>query len=338
VAVSRQLYWPLVALPFLPLGPEARRTVLVAVVALAGVLGVLGNNAWVVWMGELVPRRLRGRYFGRRTMLCLLGAASAAAAAGLLMDRARQHGSVDQMLAALALVACLTGAVTTAVMRRQHDPGATHHPAAFDLRAVLRPVTDRRMRPLLAYQGVWNLGVGVAGSFFGLFMLRNLQIGFTLLALHGTATSLARMMAAPLWGRLIDRVGVRRVLVICSFGIAAVPLLWLLPTPARLWPLAVDAVVAGALWSGHALAAFTLPLEVAPREARPAYLGVLSTMGGLAFSVGTVLGGLLADALPRPIALFGHPLAALQVLFLLSALLRFAGARLSLGILPVTRR
>jgi hypothetical protein len=127
-------------------------------------------------------------------------------------------------------------------------------------------------------------------------------------------------------------VGVRRVLVLCCSGIAAVPLIWLLPTPTRLWPLAVDAVVAGALWSGHGIASFTLPLEQTPRLGRPAYLAVLSTMAGLAFSLGTVSGGVLADRLRNPTTFFGHPLANLQVLFVLSALLRLLGARLALRI------
>jgi MFS family permease len=333
VGASRQLYWPLVALPFLPISVDAQRAVLIAVVALAGVLAVLGNNAWVVWMGELVPRRLRGRYFGRRTMYCLLGAATASGAAGLWLDHARRLGHPAVALASLAFVAAATGAVTTALMRRQHDPpGAA--PTTIDLRALCRPLADRTVRPLLIYQGLWNFGVGVAGSFFALFMLRQLLIGFALLALHGTATSLSRMLAAPLWGRLIDRVGARRVLVICSFAIAAVPLVWLLPTPTRLWPLAVDAIGAGALWSGHGLASFTLPLELTPRSGRPAYLAVLSSLGGLAFGAGTLAGGALAEALPDPTTLLGQPLAALQALFVASAVLRFAGARVALALLP----
>jgi MFS family permease len=319
-------------LPFLPLTAEARRGLLAAVLALAGVLAVLGNNAWVVWMSELVPRRLRGRYFGRRTMWCLAGAATASSLAGLLLDRARAHGWVDQALAGLALLACLTGWGTVLLMRRQHDPAGAGEPAPINLQALLRPLKDARIRPVLAYQAVWNLAVGVAGSFFGLFMLQHLGIGFALLALHGTVTSLSRMLVAPLWGRLIDRVGVRRVLVLCCFGIAAVPLVWLLPTPTCLWPLAVDAVVAGALWSGHGLASFTLPFELTPREGRPAYLAVLATVSGLAFSAGTLLGGTLAETLPNPTVVFGHPLADLQVLFVASAVLRFAGARLALGI------
>jgi MFS family permease len=332
VGASRQMFWPLVVLPFLPLGEEARRGVLVAVLALAGVLAVLGNNAWVVWMSELVPRRLRGRYFGRRTMWCLLGAASASSAAGLLLDRARAHGSADQVLAGLALLACVTGWGTVLLMRRQHDPAGAVEPAPINLQAIMRPLRDGRVRPLLVYQAVWNLAVGVAGSFFGLFMLRHLAIGFALLALHGTVTSLSRMLAAPLWGRLIDRMGVRRVLVFCCFGIAAVPLIWLLPTPSRLWPLAVDAVLAGALWSGHGIASFTLPFELTPREGRPAYLAVLATVGGLAFSAGTLLGGTLAETLPDPTSLFGLPIADLQALFVASAVLRFLGARAALRI------
>jgi MFS family permease len=319
-------------LPFLPLGQDARRWVLAAVVALAGVLAVLGNNAWSVWMSELVPRRLRGRYFGRRTMFCLLGAAGASGAAGVLLDWATHRGWADHALGGLALVAGLAGALTTVMMRRQHDPVGAGEPASIGVRSLLRPLADRVVRPLLAYHALWNLAVGIAGSFFALFMLRNLRMGFALLALHGTVTSLSRMLAAPLWGRLIDRAGAGRVLVICSFAIAGVPLMWLLPTPSQLWPVAADALLAGALWSGHALASFTLPLEVMPREGRPTYLAVLSTTGGLSFSIGTVLGGVIAELLPDSVVLLGHPLADLQVLFLASALLRLASASLAPGI------
>jgi hypothetical protein len=116
-----------------------------------------------------------------------------------------------------------------------------------------------------------------------------------------------------------------------------VPLVWLLPTPSRLWPLAVDAVLAGAVWSGHGIASFTLPLDLTPRLGRPAYLAVLSTTGGLAFSLGTVGGGLLAEHLPDALSLFGHPIADLQALFLISAVLRLVGARVALLIPPSHR-
>src|SRR4051812_43684165 len=92
VAISRQLQLPLVIVPFLLLGGGARQWVFVAITAVSAILGVIGNNAWVTWMGELVPAQLRGRYFGRRTALCTLAGTLGALGAGLIIDRARKHG------------------------------------------------------------------------------------------------------------------------------------------------------------------------------------------------------------------------------------------------------
>ena len=188
------------------------------------------------------------------------------------------------------------------------------------------------MRGLVTYLAAWNLAVGVAGSFFALHMLQNLRMGFTLIALHGATLAVARMVAAPLWGRAIDRLGARPVLVTCSFGIAAIPLIWFFATPERLWPLALDALMAGALWGGHNLGAFALPLSVTPKRGRPHYLAAFAVTSGVAFTVATALGGGLAGALPARFTIGGHAFFSLQVLFALTVPLRLAAAFLALRI------
>src|SRR5437899_3077954 len=52
-----------------------------------------------------------------------------------------------------------------------------------------------------------------------------------------------------------------------SFGIAAGPAIWLFPTPAFLWPLALEAALPGALWGGHGLAAMDLTVDLSPAQA-----------------------------------------------------------------------
>src|SRR5207237_1237192 len=161
----------------------------------------------------LVPRRIRGRYFGRRTALCTVASAAAAAGAGLLLDWARARELVGMALALLQIAACASGVVTVLLMMRQHDPTPEPHEA----RALL-PLRDPSVRGLLAHLLTWNLAVGVASSFFSLHMLKNLRMGFTLVAVHGAGLAAARVLAAPLWGRLIDRLGARPVLITCGFG------------------------------------------------------------------------------------------------------------------------
>jgi MFS family permease len=184
----------------------------------------------------------------------------------------------------------------------------------------------------VTYLAAWNLAVGVAGSFFSLHMLQNLRMGFLLIALHGATLATARVVAAPLWGRAIDRLGARPVLVTCSFGIAAIPLIWLFASPERLWPLAFDALGAGVLWGGHSLATFSLPLSVTPKRGRPHYLAAFSLTSGVSFSVATALAGALAGALPARFAVGGHAFFSLQVLFAVTVPLRLGAAFLALRI------
>lgn len=322
VALSRQALLPLAILPFLGLGPGAARALLVAVAASSAALGTIGNNAWTAWMGELVPRAVRGRYFGRRTAACVLAGTAGALAAARLLDRAASQSRAGAALGALALAACAFGAVTTVLMARQQDaPGPPGDGPTLAL--ALRPLRDADARSLLAYQVAWNASVGVGGGYFTFYLLHDLGAGFTVVSLHGAAAALARMLSAPLWGRAIDRVGARPVLAACSFGAAALPLLWIAAAPGVLWPIAVDAVLGGVAWGGHGLASFAAPLAIAPRRDRPFYLAAFAMAGGLSYAAAVALGGLAAGAAPG-----GAP-GALPVVFAVSAAGRLGSAFLA---------
>lgn len=332
VLAARLVALPLALLPLWRPSQATAGALLIAVASAAALLAVLGNNAWTSWMGELVPRRIRGRYFGRRAGLCTAGGALASAGAGVLLDWARPRGLEGAALAVLQLAAGAVGITTAILMARQHDPSPLVEVPPRSLRPAFRPFGDRSVRGLVTYLAAWNLAVGVAGSFFALHMLQNLRMGFTLIALHGAALATARMVAAPLWGRAIDRLGARPVLVTCSFGIAAIPLIWFFATPERLWPLAFDAISAGVLWGGHSLATFSLPLSVTPKRGRPHYLAAFSLTSGVSFSLATALAGAVGGALPAHFEVAHHAFFSLQVLFAVTVPLRFAAAFLALRI------
>ncbi len=338
VFLSRQVMLPLCVLPWLPLTLAGQQRLLVAVAALSAVLGVIGNNAWVAWMGELVPESIRGRFFGRRTALCTLGGTLASLVAGVMMDKLRPPEGIGLGLPLLAGLACVAGAVTTALMMRQHDPAPHREKAKLDFQVALLPLRDERARRVLVYQMAWNAAVGLSAPFYSFHMLKNLKMSFLTMALYLAAVAGMRMLAAPLWGKILDRVGAQPVLLGCSLGIGVIPLFWLFPTATFLWPLLLDVLVAGVLWGGHGLAIFALPLSVAPRKGRPFYLAAFSTAGGLAYAGASALGGGLASLLPTEFTLGGHLWVNLHVLFLLSAVTRVAAAFLATRIIEPDAR
>ncbi|MFL5343353.1 MAG: MFS transporter [Hyalangium sp.] len=338
VCMSRLVMLPLCLVPWLPLGLPGQQRLLVGIAAASAVLGVVGNNAWVAWMGELVPRPLRGRFFGRRTAMCTIAGTLAALAAGFFLDQTRQLGAVSAALPVLAALACMVGIVTTSLMARQHDPAPGGSKIQLDFQAAQVPLRDPHARRMLLYQVAWNAGVGFSAPYFSLHMLQNLKMTFVVMALYSAAVAAVRVLLAPVWGRLIDRVGAQPVVLACSLGIALIPLIWLFPTADMLWPLMFDVLMAGALWSGHGLAVFALPLAVAPRQGRPFYLAAFSTAGGLAYAAASALGGGLASLLPTHFTLGSHAYVNLQVLFALSAVVRLGAAFLATRIIEPDAR
>ena len=314
VALSRQAFLPLVLLPALPLGPDGRRVVLLAAAGAHHGLGIVANNAWTVWMGEMVPARLRGRYFGRRTALCTIAGGGCALAAGLALDRGQRAAMAGPVLQALAAAASIAGACSVVLMARQHA-APRREQRTLGTAAMLAPLRDPQAQRLVAYEVAWNAACGLSAPFFGLYLLRDLQTGYALLAAQGAGVAAARFAGASAWGRAVDRVGARRVLVVCTAGLAFAPLAWIASGPGRLWPLAVDAAIGGVLFGGHTVASFAMPLSVAPRRDRSFFLAAIAMAGGVAFAATSAVGCALVDA-------SGPVHAPIRALFAGSAALR----------------
>ena len=326
IGASRLVWLPMIALPFVGLSPRTSLRVFGAVVAAAAVFGVIGNNAWTAWMGDLVPGALRGRFFSRRVVYITVAGTVASLGAAIALDALSPRGFKGPTLGGLAAIACIAGAFSVYLLHRQHDPLLPRARERQDWRVLASVTQAPHARAFLWYLLGWNSAVALSASFFSFHMLSNLRTGFAIAALHGVAVAAVRIVSAPLWGRAVDRFGARPVLVLCSFGIAGVPALWLLPTPAFLWPLALEATLSGALWGGHGIAAMDLTVRLSPRAERPFYLAVFAAAGGLGFAIFSTLAGLLASHLPARFDVLGETWTNLHVLFLLSALARVVAA------------
>ncbi len=322
VALSRQTFLPLAFLPLLRLDPGQSQLLLLGVAGAHHGLGVLANNAWNAWMGELVPGGLRGRYFGRRTSLCTVVGGACALGAGLAMDHGARNANAGPVLQVLAVVASVAGVLSVVLMARQHARPARREPARWALHAMRRVFADGGARRMMAFSLAWNGACGLSAPVFALFLLRDLGTGYAVLAAQGAGAALAKVASGSAWGRTVDRVGPRRVLVVCTGGLVFSPLFWLACRPGLLWPLAADLAIGGALWGGHQVASFALPLSVAPPRERPFYVAAVALAGGAAFAVTSAFGGVLVERLPDGYALrvviAGS--AALRLLALVAAL------------------
>ena len=107
--------------------------------------------------------------------------------------------------------------------------------------------------------------------------------------------SLAQFIAAPILGRISDRVGRRPVLLV-SLGVSVVSYIWL-GLAGALWMLFAARLLAGA-GAGNIAAAQAYIADVTPPEKRARGMGMIGAAFGLGFTVGPALGGMLAGTHP----------------------------------------
>jgi hypothetical protein len=72
-------------------------------VRFSGLCGHVANPAWVSWMADLVPIRIRGRYFSRRKQVGMFVGAIVTIGVGVLLDKAELM-SVDYFLKVVSLL------------------------------------------------------------------------------------------------------------------------------------------------------------------------------------------------------------------------------------------
>jgi multidrug resistance protein len=107
--------------------------------------------------------------------------------------------------------------------------------------------------------------------------------------------SLMQLVAAPLWGRLSDRIG-RRPVLMASMTASALAYLWL-GAANDLWMLFAARALAGA-GAGNIAAAQAYIADITKPEERAHGMGMIGAAFGLGFIFGPALGGFLAGNNP----------------------------------------
>lgn len=289
---------PLAAAPGWMPSPACSLAALVALWCAYQVLEYLGTVALWSWLADLVPLRIRGRFLGRRERWMAAGQAAGMLACGLFVWKWQKTWPGQAKWIGYAIPACAGAALMIAALAPlARIPAAKFSRAAVrgaTLSAMLAPLLDSRFLRLLLFGSWFSFFNGIIESPQATFPYKVLGMQIFAMLWLKTGLRLGQVAVGPQVGRLIDRLGNRRVMMGSMLLVAQAPLFYFLATEQQPWWI----VAAWAMWIAYVGLNIGLPnlmLKLAPRESNTPYIAVWFTVTGLCFAGSTLLGGTLLD-------------------------------------------
>lgn len=284
------------ALSFVPLVLAAMTgsigiAALLSVVAVYWGAGLATGPAWNTWIGTVVPRSIRSRFFAHRTRLSQAGVFAGFLGGGALLHYASLQ---NKSLEAFALLFCLAGICrlvsATMLLWQSELVLLPDNMRQIPWKRVFHHLQASSGGRLLVYLAAVQAAAQMAGPFFTPFMLRHLGMGYCDLVLLFSIAFFAKVVSLPIWGRVAKRIGARQLLWIGGIGIVPLSAGWLISQQFA-W-LSFLQVLGGVAWAAYELAFFLLFFESIAEEERTSVLTIYNLLNTSAWVTGALIGGL----------------------------------------------
>lgn len=284
---------------------------------------------WRAWMGQLVPDRIRGRFFGRRSRIAMLTSFTTFMLGGLVLTSTEQANVTWLgffLLFSLALMGRSASVYFLAKMHDDHTLPTIVERSSFKhvIRHFYSLWGDLDFKRFTIFMAMIQCFVALSGPFFTVYMLRDLNFTYLEFTISTASSIITQFAMLPFWGRICDKKGNRYVMAIGASIIPALPLLWLF-SDAYFYIIFVQ-VLGGFAWSGFSLASANYLYDQKPRNIHFAsYAALHAAIGAFAVFLGAITGGYLIDYIPTHISMSGISIdisRPITVIFVLSTVLR----------------
>ncbi len=326
-----RFFWvPIAFIPYLlPAGAQGARMMMVAMFVVAVAVGnSFVNVAFASLMADMVPMRIRGKYFSARHAASMVTGLIGAFMASFLIDRMGAPG-YTLVLAVAGVAGVLDIACFLFVDFPPMDAQEGAAPPRFfaSLKEVLR---DKNFMLVVMCFTCWAFAVGITAPFYNVFMLQSMRMNYTEITLLNQITSnVFTLLFVARWGAPMDRFGNKSVLQITARVCMLTPLPWLFARPGSLWLIFVANALSGIFYAPIDLTQQNLYFGASSSKNRAMYVAVFfasTNLIGIALS--NALGGLLLQtayvSLAQTSVSLWLGLDKYQWMFLTSSMLRIA--------------
>ncbi|WP_339292297.1 MFS transporter [Paenibacillus sp. FSL W8-0187] len=271
----------------------------------AFIANTVSGMLWTSLISDMVPSKVRGRYFGiRNTILNALGALTLFVG-GIILDRVPGGGG----FLILFIISWIAIASNLSLFFLYPDPPFEHSSERQFKAMIRKPLSDTTFIKSTLFLAGWLFLQTLIVPLYSYAMLDILHISYSVVSIMTVAQTVIMMIGFYVWGNLNARYRNRTLLYWTLPLIAGSCLTWGLLSVLPMIPvLLLSHMLLGAGVGGFNQLAFNFMIGDTPKSERPMFIAVYSAITGFTSFLGPVLGGFIfkriADA-PDWVARYG---------------------------------
>ena len=304
VVPGRLLAWGVILIPtFLP--QSWWLPVLLAATLFRSLLSQLDNITYQDWLADLIPIERRSSYWGLRHTLSGPVGIVIPFLVGWILDRwGGFTGFQILYLIALPLM------IADILLFLYQDEPPWQAGNRFSLRSQLHTLSLRPFRNYLLFFGLWNLLQGAMTPYTSYLMFKVYQLPYTFISGITVLSTVISTLLYVAWGRVFDRLGVRRVYCLLLPLVALVTGLWGFVDSKNYGLYLILFAMTGAVNAATMVGSFNLLMSVIPSTDRFVFLSMNSIIMGIAGFLAPNIGAYFIDLLSDirlPLSVFHTP-------------------------------
>jgi MFS family permease len=271
---------------------EYRSWVFVFLIGFMNFPGSFALLSWQSFIGDLIPDHRRNRFFSERNRILTIVGMITTFLIGVLLQQFDKANPVPYQL--LFLFAFVFGVVEVFYLFK-HDERKKERTTSVvkerEHRIKFAFLKDKQFLTFLICSLYFNFGWQMAWSLFSIYQIKYAHATGLWISLFTVANQIAQIVSYKWWGKMADKHGNAKMLILISLGMATAPILTISTT--NLYYLIVVNAFSGLFVSGTVLLLFNQLLEVTNEENRSSYIAnyniLLAIIGFVAPQIGILL-------------------------------------------------
>ena len=253
----------------------------------------VGSPAWFSWMGDIVDKKFRGRWWSKRNLIMGFVAIILTLIASFFLSYLKKNNWTMFGFITLFSLALIFRLMCWKTFKKQYEPKIKlkkgYHFSFWNF-LIKSPKTN--FGKFSIFRAFLAFACSISAPLLAVYLLRNLNFSYPLYIIIILSGSFFSLIVMRIWGKFADKYGNYKVLVITSLLIPIVPILWIL-SPSPIYLVFIPSFISGISWAGFNLATGNFIYDNVTIQKRGLVISYYNMLRGIGVFLGAGLGAVL---------------------------------------------